>query len=205
VDFSLLETMRIDQGVVVRRQQHLARAAAAAAHFGFQWDTTAVERALDDAATARPGGVWRLRLLVAPSGAATTTCTEHADDDSRVWRVALAPEAVNSNDDFLRHKTTRRDFYTRARATRPDADDVVLWNERGEVTEATIANIVVELENGWYTPPLSCGLLPGVFRAAVLEAGMVRERVLTKDDLRRATRTWLINSLREWVKATLVP
>ena len=131
-------------------------------------------------------------------------CTEHADDE-RVWRVALAPEPVDSGDARLRHKTTRRDVYTRARATRPDADEVVLWNERGEVTEATIANIVAELDGTWYTPPLSCGLLPGVFRAAVLEADMVRERVITKDDLRRATRLWLINSLREWVKATLVP
>jgi branched-subunit amino acid aminotransferase/4-amino-4-deoxychorismate lyase len=203
VDFSLLETMRIDRGVIVRREQHLARAAGAAAHFGYPWDATAAERALDDAVAARPDGIWRLRLLVAPSGAATTMCTEHVDD-TRVWRVALAPDAVDSRDEFLRHKTTRRDLYNRARATRPDVDEVLLWNERGEITESTIANIVAELAGTWWTPPLSCGLLPGVFRAAVLAADMVRERVITKDDLRRATRLWLINSLREWVKATLV-
>jgi para-aminobenzoate synthetase/4-amino-4-deoxychorismate lyase len=120
-----------------------------------------------------------------------------------VWQIALAPEAVDSRDEFLRHKTTSRDLYNRARATRPEADDVVLWNERGEVTEATIANIVVELEGTWWTPPLSCGLLPGVFRRAVLDADMVRERVITKDELRRATRLWLINSLREWIPARL--
>jgi para-aminobenzoate synthetase/4-amino-4-deoxychorismate lyase len=204
VDFSLLETMRIDRGVIVRREQHLARAALAAAHFGYRWDAAAADRALDDAVAARPDGVWRLRLLVSSSGAATTMCTEHVED-SRVWRIALAPEAVDSRDEFLRHKTTRRDLYNRARATRPDVDDVVLWNERGEITESTIANVVAEIEGTWWTPPLPCGLLPGVFRAAVLDAGMVRERVITKDELRRATRLWLINSLREWVPATLVP
>jgi para-aminobenzoate synthetase/4-amino-4-deoxychorismate lyase len=204
VDFSLLETMRLQEGLVVRREQHLARAARAAAHFGFRWDAAAAGQALDDAVAAHAIGVWRLRLLIAHSGAASTTCTGHADDD-RVWRVALAPGPVDSSDERLRHKTTRRDLYTGARAARPDADDVVLWNERGEVTEATIANVVAEIEGTWYTPPLACGLLPGVFRAAVLDAGMVRERVITKDDLRRATRLWLINSLREWVKATLVP
>ena len=195
--------MRVDGGAIVRREQHLARAAAAAAHFGYAWDALAAERALDDAVATRTTGVWRLRLLVAASGAATTTCTEHVDD-TRVWRVALAPEGVDSRDEFLRHKTTRRDVYNRARATHPDLDDVVLWNERGEVTESTIANVVVELEGTWWTPPLSCGLLPGIFRAAVLDAGMVRERVITKDEFRRATRLWLINSLREWVPATLV-
>jgi branched-subunit amino acid aminotransferase/4-amino-4-deoxychorismate lyase len=119
--------------------------------------------------------------------------------------VALAPEPVDSSDERLRHKTTRRDLYTLARASRPEADDVVLWNERDEVTEATIANIVAEIDGTRYTPPLACGLLPGVFRAAVLDADMVRERVITKDDLRRATHLWLINSLREWVEAALVP
>jgi len=205
VDFSLLETMRVDGGAIARRDQHLARAAAAAAHFGFRWDLAAVERALDDALATRQTGTWRLRLLVAAAGTVTTMCTEHADDAGRVWKVALAAEPVDSRDEFLRHKTTRRDVYTRARAVRPDVDEVVLWNERSEVTEATIANIVAELDGTWYTPPLSCGLLPGVFRAAVLGADMVRERVVTKDELRRATRIWLINSLREWISATLVP
>jgi para-aminobenzoate synthetase/4-amino-4-deoxychorismate lyase len=204
VDFSLLETMRLHEGLLVRREQHLARARQAAAHFGFRWDPAAAGQALDEAVAAHPSGVWRLRLLIVPSGAATTMCIEHADDE-RVWRVALAPEPVDSSDERLRYKTTRRDLYTRARAARRDADEVVLWNERGEVTEATIANIVVELDGAWYTPPLACGLLPGVFRAAVLEADMVREAIITKDDLRRATRLWLINSLREWVKAVLVP
>ena len=204
MDFSLLETMRIDGGLVVRREQHLARAAAGAAHFGFRWDATAAERALDEAVAAHPDGVWRLRLLVAPSGAASTICSEHAGD-SRVWRVALAPEGVDSRDELLRHKTTRRDLYNRARATRPEADDVVLWNERAEITESTIANVVAELDGAWYTPPLSSGLLPGVFRAAVLAADMVRERVITKNELRHATRLWLINSLREWIPASLVP
>ena len=196
--------MRIHEGLVVRREQHLARAAVAAAHFGFRWDPTAAGRALDEAVAAHPAGVWRLRLLVAESGTPTTMCTEHADDE-RVWRVGFAPEPVDSSDDALRHKTTRRDLYNRARATRPDLDDVLLWNERGEVTESTIANVVAEIDDNWDTPPLACGLLPGVFRAAVLEANMVRERVITRNDLRRATRVWLINSLREWVKATLVP
>jgi para-aminobenzoate synthetase/4-amino-4-deoxychorismate lyase len=204
VDFSLLETMLLDGGLVVRRDQHLARAAGAAAHFGYPWDAAAATRALDDAAAAHPTGRWRLRLLVAPSGTASTTCTEHVHED-RVWRVALAPEGVDSRDELLRYKTTSRDVYNRARAARPDVDDVVLWNERGEITESTIANVVAEIDNNWFTPPVPCGLLPGVFRAAVIEAVMVRERVITKDDLRRATRIWLINSLREWIPATLVP
>ena len=181
--FSILETMRLEGGHVVRGERHLARAAA----------------------KAHPAGAWRTRLLIASDGLATVECARLAHDATRIWRVALAAEPVASNDPSLRVKTTRRGVYDRAKAARPDVDDVLLWNERDELTESTIANVVVEIDNGWYTPPLSCGLLPGIFRAAVLDADMVRERVVTKDDLRRATRLWLINSLREWMRARLEP
>ena len=203
--FSLLETMRLEQGRIVRRDRHVARAAAAAGALGFTWDAGTTDAALDEAQAAHPDGVWRTRLLVSRAGEATVECAPLVHDPSRVWRVALAAAPIASDDASLRHKTTRRDVYERAKAARPDVDDVLLWNERGEITEATIANLVVELDGTWWTPPVSCGLLPGVFRDAVLEADMVRERVVTKDELRRATRVWLINSLREWMPATLVP
>jgi len=202
--FSLLETMRLEHGHVVRRDRHLARAAAAASTLGFAWDAAGTGAALDAAEAGHPDGVWRTRLLLAQSGEATVECAPLVHDVSRVWRVALAGEPVASGDPSLRVKTTRREVYERAKAGRPDVDDVLLWNERGEITESTIANVVAEIENTWWTPPVSCGLLPGVFRAAVLDAGMARERVITRDELPRATRLWLVNSLREWIPATLV-
>jgi para-aminobenzoate synthetase/4-amino-4-deoxychorismate lyase len=205
VDFSLLETMRLEGGRIVRRDRHVARAAAAAAALGFPWDLALTNATLDIEEKRRPEGVWRTRLLLHPSGKASIGSEPLVHDEARIWRVALAAEPVASGDSSLRVKTTRRELYERAKAARPDVDDVVLWNERGEITESTIANVVAEIDNTWCTPPVSCGLLPGVFRAAVIEADMVRERVITKDDLRRATRLWLINSLREWIKAVLVP
>jgi para-aminobenzoate synthetase/4-amino-4-deoxychorismate lyase len=201
--FSLLETMRLERGMIVRRDRHLARAAGAAAELGFAWNVAAANAALDAAASAHADGAWRTRLLVSRAGDPTVECTPLVQDESRVWRVGLAAEPVHSGDLALRVKTTRREIYERAKSARPDLDDVLLWNERGEITESTIANVVAETDNTWYTPPVSCGLLPGVFRAAVLEARMVQERVVTKDDLRRATRVWLINSLREWIPARL--
>jgi para-aminobenzoate synthetase/4-amino-4-deoxychorismate lyase len=82
---------------------------------------------------------------------------------------------------------------------------VLLWNERGEITESTIANIVAEIAGARITPPLACGLLPGIFRATLIDAGEIEERAITRDELTRATRLWLINSLREWIEAVLVP
>ena len=82
-------------------------------------------------------------------------------------------------------------------------DDVVLINQRGEVTETTIANLVVRRGDRWYTPPLDSGCLPGVYRAKLLEEGEIEERVLTLQDLVSADEIALINSVRLWRAARL--
>jgi len=94
--------------------------------------------------------------------------------------------------------------YERALAARPDCDDVLLLNERGEVTESSRASLVLALDGELVTPPLSCGLLPGVFRARLLDQGIVRERTILPADVLRATRAWLVNSVRWWMECEMV-
>jgi para-aminobenzoate synthetase/4-amino-4-deoxychorismate lyase len=71
-----------------------------------------------------------------------------------------------------------------------------LWNERGELTEACIANLVVELDGQLYTPPVKCGLLAGTYRAWLLEQGKVKERVIRVEELGRCGWVFLANSVR---------
>jgi branched-subunit amino acid aminotransferase/4-amino-4-deoxychorismate lyase len=201
MEFSLLETMRLEHGRIVRCDRHVSRAAAAAATLGFAWNDAGTRAALAAAEAAYRDGSWRTRLLVARSGEATVECAPLVHDSSRVWRVALAGDPVASGDPSLRVKTTRREVYERAKAARPDVDDVLLWNERGEITESTIANVVAEIEGARFTPPVACGLLPGIFRATLLDAGAIQERVITRADLAAASGLWLVNSLREWMVA----
>ena len=80
----------------------------------------------------------------------------------------------------------------------PTCDDVILWNPSREITEATTANIVADVRGTLVTPPISCGLLAGTFRAELLARGEIQEHVLTLEDLRSASRLWLINSVYEW-------
>ena len=119
--------------------------------------------------------------------------------------MGLAAEPVDSRDRFLFHKTTNRNVYEKARQARPELDEVILWNERGELTEGTIFNLVLELAEGqFFTPPVVCGLLDGTFRQELLAQGKLEERVLTKEDLANAKSVWLVNSVRRWVKAECV-
>jgi para-aminobenzoate synthetase/4-amino-4-deoxychorismate lyase len=203
MEFSLLETMRLDEGAIVRLERHLARLAQSARHFAFAYDEARTRTAVAATEAAHPHGAWRVRLLVDRAGVPTLECTPYAAD-GRGWRVTFASAAVDSQDPFLANKTTHRVVYDTARRARPDVDDVILWNERGEVTETTIANVVAEIDGVRYTPPLSCGLLGGTFRGELLGSGQIRERVLMRADVSGASRLWLINSVREWVDAVLV-
>ena len=105
---------------------------------------------------------------------------------------------------MLFHKTTVRQRYVEAAVRHPGADDVLLVNRRGEVTETTIANLAVRLDGRWWTPPLSSGLLPGIERAVALADGRIAERALSVEDVRRAEGLALLNSVRGWRPATLV-
>ncbi|MCK5528713.1 MAG: aminotransferase class IV, partial [Kiritimatiellae bacterium] len=126
----------------------------------------------------------------------------HDFDTSAVeepWKVTFAKEPIDVGDVFLYHKTTRRALYEQAKDAAPGFDDVLLWNAKSEVTESTIANIVVERDGKKVTPPVECGLLAGIFREYLLECGDIEESVITVDDIKSSDQIWLINSVRKWV------
>jgi para-aminobenzoate synthetase / 4-amino-4-deoxychorismate lyase len=123
---------------------------------------------------------------------------------ARSGQMALAREPINSVDRFLYHKTTHRAACERVRQAFPECGDAVLWNERGEITETCITNLVLEDVAGrLWTPPVSCGLLPGTFRAELLDTGVIREKMLSRADLCCAKAVWMINSVRKWRRARM--
>ena len=202
-EFELLETMRWSrEGGIFLIDGHLRRLGESAGYFGFALDLAALRESLErEAASAsEDAGVLRLRL----SKGGDWAIERRPLPPSGPCRVALAAGPVDSRDTFLFHKTTRRGVYEKARAGRPGVDDVLLWNERGEVTEATIASVVVELDGALLTPPVDCGLLPGTFRRHLLDGGKVREGIVRVEDLPRCRRIWLVSAVRGWREATLV-
>jgi para-aminobenzoate synthetase/4-amino-4-deoxychorismate lyase len=136
-----------------------------------------------------------VRLLVAPDGSARVEAAPLAPLP-RPYRLRLASAPVDPADVFLYHKTTCRGAYDRARAAVPGADDVLLWNARGEITETCIANVAVERGGRLVTPPVACGLLAGVQRAQWLEEGRLTEDVVRKEEIGPGTRVVLLNAVR---------
>ncbi|WP_243310174.1 aminodeoxychorismate synthase component I [Fundidesulfovibrio agrisoli] len=201
-EVTLLETLLLENGRLAYLRGHLDRLARSARHFGFAFRREAVLTELRGAVAGHPSGSWRVRLLYGRNGD-TTVEVHHLDPTPATVTLGFCPTPVNSADVRLFHKTTDRYMYDAALRGVTDAWDMLLFNERGELTESTRANVVLDDGQRLWTPPVECGLLGGVFRERLLASGRVRERVLHAEDVRGAKRLYLVNSLRRWMPAVL--
>ncbi len=204
----LIETMAFDPaagrgGAIRHLPDHLDRLGASAHYFGLCLPSNTVEL-IDDVIEGLETPA-RVRLVLRPGGVIhleTSSLTVPAP--TSVLSLCIDPEPVDSAETTLFHKTTDRARYDERLRRHPTVDDVVLVNERGEITETTRANIAVRLGGQWCTPPLACGLLPGIQRARDLADGRLVERVITVDDLRAAHDVATLSSLRGWRAACVV-
>ena len=201
--FDLLETLlwRPARGYFLL-PGHLDRLSQSARYFGFSFDEEAARQHLESAALAFDLAPQRVRLLLEPGGKIRVE-PRPLEPGRRTWQVALAWRPVDPASRFLYHKTTNRAVYDEARADFPRHDDVILWNEKGEITESSIANVAARIRGQWITPPVSCGLLPGIYRRHLVEKGRIREGVIRHRDLENAERLALINSVRGWIPCRL--
>jgi para-aminobenzoate synthetase/4-amino-4-deoxychorismate lyase len=196
--FQLLETLRYTPGAGFSLlDEHLARIVASADYFGFPCDPEQLRRALDSGVADCTTGPCKVRLLLDRKGMIQAEAQLLAICPEPL-RVRIADSPVDSSDVFLYHKTTQREVYESRAAACPECDDVLLTNERSELTEFTVGNLVVVLDRSAWTPPLHAGLLPGVLRGDLLRRGELRERVLRPEDLQQADGVYRINSLRGW-------
>jgi para-aminobenzoate synthetase/4-amino-4-deoxychorismate lyase len=188
-EFQLFESILLEDGDYFLLAEHLERMKESAEYFGFQFYRDKIDPALSRMIAT---GSFKVKLTLWKDGRIETQITRiELLDPVRV--VELAREPVDSSDRFLYHKTTRR----------PGADNLIFWNERGEITESSIANIVVSLNGELFTPPIECGLLPGVFRKHLLAQRTIKERVITLEEFKTAKEFYLINSVRKWIRVHL--
>ncbi|MBB3674813.1 aminodeoxychorismate synthase component I [Modestobacter versicolor] len=201
----LLETLAFLPGEGLRTVEgHLDRMADSAGWAGFRFDRGAVLALLEQAVAGRAEPA-RVRVLLSRSGQVEVELQALPPAGPLPVRLALDDDPVDAASPWLQHKSTRRDVYLTRALRHPEADDVVLVNQHGELTETTTANLALRIGGTWWTPPTSSGCLPGVERVRLLGLGRLHERVLHVGDLRDAEEVAVLNSLRGWRPAVLLP
>ncbi len=221
----LFETLYADPTGQVRHQaEHFARLAHTAERLGFICDWVQLRAALKEAVqrhlaagpahgsgTTAAAGI-RVRVVLAKDGQTEIVCAALAPLPAEPVRLVLASElglpSTDARDPLLQFKTTRRADYDAAwqRAELLGAFDALFFNRDGELTEGGRSTVFVKLDGRWWTPPLVCGVLPGVMRAQVLAdpRWSAAERRLTREDLLQAEALMVCNALRGTLPARLI-
>ncbi|MFJ7975561.1 aminodeoxychorismate synthase component I [Peribacillus sp. JNUCC 23] len=202
-DFELLESLKLENGQYVLLENHLKRLSNSAKYFGISLSISTIEAALEQFANRHETSSKKVRLLVSNTGKFTIEAEDLLPYPDKICNVALAKKSVSSNDLFLYHKTTNRTIYQIHKDQCPTYFDVLLWNEREEITEFTNGNVVLKIAEELVTPVLYSGLLAGTFREELIQNGTVNERVVHITELKSADEIWFINSVRGWVKVNL--
>lgn len=204
-NFQLLESLLLDHGEYFLIEEHLLRLEHTAHYFGFRYDDAAIKKTLVEFASKHQEGKWKVRLLLGEKEDLEIEGVPIAAPLASPLKMVIADKPVNKNNPFLYHKTTNRSVYDEyQRQKSPDAFDILLWNEDGELTEFTNGNIVLEIDGVQWTPPVTSGLLAGTFRSQLLKQGKIREKVLSLSDIKRSTKVWFINSVRKWVEVQFI-
>jgi para-aminobenzoate synthetase/4-amino-4-deoxychorismate lyase len=197
-DFQLIETMLWEKDFFLL-SMHLERLESSAGYFNFAFNRQAVLSRLYELSNSFAAGKsYRVRLLLRSDGNFTVENSELHEEPCTI-SVQLSPERTSSTDVFMRHKTTQREIYNRGytEAGAAGFDEVIFQNERGEVTEGAISNVFIKKSGKLLTPPLTCGVLPGVFRRHLLKTDpSVEEGIVTVEDLKTADAVFLCNSVR---------
>jgi len=211
-EISLFETIRWEDDHGFRwLDRHIRRIGDSSAYFGFRFDEKSIHDALDEA-VSRMSGARAVRLEIDRHGSIVVDVNSEALEPARWWPTlggdpvacVIDPTAISSTSIYRFHKTTaRRPYNDRSKAYK-GVEDVLMVNERGELTEATTYNVAVQCAGTWITPPLASGCLPGILRQVMIDEGALVEEVITAEDLEGADGIGLLSSVRGWKSARLV-
>ncbi len=226
----LFETMRAYHGRVFRLRQHLERLIASARTLG--WTAVPELEVLRDHVQQVVGAIEhadaRVRLTVTtgslrpgreedetPALAIVATATPGMSYPEQIYRngvtVVVTDYRQNVHDPTTGHKTTS--YFARLAALREahrkGAFEALWFTHANRLAEGCISNVFLVQGERLRTPPLQTPVLPGITRAAVIEAARahgveVEEKPLTIHDLLEADEVFLTNSMMEIVPVVRV-
>ncbi|EMF48123.1 Para-aminobenzoate synthase, aminase component [Planococcus halocryophilus Or1] len=201
--FKLLESLKLADGNYPLLNYHVARLEDSSDYFHFPGNTEEVKAELTKLAQQYPQGTYKVRLLLDRKGQLEVEAQKTAPIEEPV-KCVLATSPVDSKNPFLFHKTTHREVYEQASAElSKEQFSVLLWNEKQQITEFTIGNVVVEKDGRFFTPPVDCGLLAGTFRQHLLNQQQIEEKIILKEELKEYDAIWFINGVRGWLAVEL--
>lgn len=198
-DFELIETMLWRGGGIPLLDLHLERLYGSAQYFGIPYQEQEILAHIQRETEALTGdNPHKVRLTLSRTGKVHITVSEVQVPSPGLRRAKISTKRVDFGNVFVYHKTTQRSLYEEEyrQAVSEGYDEVLFLNERGEMTEGSRTNLFVQRGGILFTPPVSSGLLAGVYRKHVLDTHPEAvERVLYLEDVYEADKCYVCNAV----------
>ena len=220
--FDLIETLLLEpkKGYWLL-DEHLSRLKESADYFSYLLPEEEIRQVLDAVKKDKKSdeNCYRVRLTLAKDG--TFRTTSQVCDAPSLRRLPAVPLATHdglptidlseyrsdSSSPYFFHKTSHRGLFNNefSRAQKENHFDIIVLNERDELTEGCITNLILFLDGKYYTPPITSGLLAGTMRQYLLmhSSLKIHEKTLTAEDLYRAEAVFCCNSVRGVVQVCI--
>jgi len=215
--WGLFTTLRIFQGEAFAYERHWRRLEkdAVRIRLPFPFDPAQVRRHLSEllAANQVVEGTARIYAIYNSVGfwqsdeprppVDLILCTAGLPAHAEQARLNVAAHGRHAASPLAGVKTTAwlTNVWHLAEAQKAGWTEVIMLNERGEVSECTSANIFCVKGGAIFTPPLSSGCLEGVTRGVLIDiaprAGLqIIERTLTPEDLYSSDEVFITSTNR---------
>lgn len=207
-DFGIIETLLWENGNYFLFALHLDRLKKSATQFSCLYNEKIVMDTFSKLQKKfKSEEKYRVRLVLHPSGTLEITSTILPEPTGVPQKTIISEKRTEKTNLFLYHKTTNRALYDREYEKYREKGffDVIFMNSGNEVTEGTITNIIIRKNGKYFTPPVSCGLLDGVYRKNLIQNGdfKIEEKVLFREDIIASEKIFLCNSVRKLTPVTL--
>ncbi len=210
--FYLIEAFRFEAKSNQFRNinKHLGRLMSSADYFGFELKRDVIESQLEQYRQSLIGNTddkdCKIRLTAFQSGEITLGYQQIVNSSRVLEKIAISDERVASGSVFQFHKTSKREHYNTAyeKAEQSGFYDVLFFNEKEQLAEASRHNVFIKVAGDYFTPPVTAGLLKGIERQYFIQQMNVKEKHLSLDDLLTADEVILTNSVRGAISVTVV-
>lgn len=200
--FDLFETMLLENGKILFLEEHIERLRLAAEFFLFNFNNKKIRKSLDDRIVElNPGKKYKIKLILNKWGRIKIE-TSDLPSAKEIIKIIISEKKINTQNRFQYFKTTNRRMYDDEyqKYSVRGFFDVIFLNEKSEVAEGSITNIFIRKGNSWLTPPVTSGILNGIYRSHLIKEHDIKEKEISLEDLLKADEIKLVNSVRGKVK-----
>ena len=198
VPFQLMTTGKISQKHLLFKEEHIERLRKASRYFAYPFNPEYLRQRIDaECQTCHEEKDYRLKISISKSGDIDLCCQELIPLNPAFCQAQLCLQETSLQTPFTYFKTTYRPHLTIGK------QEKIYHNEKGELLETSIGNLVLQIAGKLYTPPINLGILPGIYRQHLLEIGQVEEKVLTLEELAQAEAIYGCNAVRSLYKLSL--